>query len=365
MKTTSSSVLLGHVQGIPIKIHWSFLLILGYVAFINVRAGADTPQVIWALVFVLAIFACVVLHELGHAHTALYYGIHTRSITLYPIGGIAALEKIPEKPIQELAVTLAGPLVNVVLGILFWLLASWLTPQGIDLENASLTISPSTFLINLAAVNLLLAVFNLIPAFPMDGGRVLRSVLAMAIGRLKATQIAMIVGQILAVIFIFKGFMGNPFLILIGAFVFFGAAQEYNSVRYTSVLSLHQVRDALMTRFTLLSLDTTLAQVRELILSGAEKEFVVVDHTGRPVGIFTRDLLIAHLSNQPEDTTVGQCYKPSDLTLSPDQSMEEAYRLMHEHQIPIAPVLENNTITAVINTENIMEYLMLTEGGEE
>ncbi|MCX7743536.1 MAG: site-2 protease family protein [Flavobacteriales bacterium] len=348
------------VKGIPIRIHWSFILILGYVAYVNYKAGSQFNEIVWAIIYVLTLFLCVTLHELGHALAALRYGVKTKSITLYPIGGVAALERIPEKPGQELVVALAGPLVNVIIGGILWLWV-FFSPIEYRLEDIGIRINAHNLVLNLAAVNIILVIFNLLPAFPMDGGRVLRSLLALAMDRVKATQIAMYVGQAMAILFVFWGFQSNPFLILIGVFIFFGAAQEYQMVKSSGFLKKKLVADALMTRFTTLSLANTLEEVKNLILQGHEKEFIVIDLFGQPVGIMTRDILIQHLASGSKELTVAECYLKSSIHFSPDTDLDEAFKIMQSEGIPIVPVIENEQMIGVINTENILECIMLGE----
>ena len=209
--------------GIGVYVHVTFLLIVGWVALLQVRAGGGAAAVAGSLAFVLAIFGCVVLHELGHALAARRFGIRTRDIILLPIGGVARLERMPDDPRQELVVALAGPAVNVgiatALGL--WL---WLTGSLVSADRVGLLIGP--FLERLLAVNVVLVLFNLVPAFPMDGGRVLRALLALRIGPLRATRLAAGLGKALAVVFGVVGFFFNPFLLFIALFIWSGAAQE-------------------------------------------------------------------------------------------------------------------------------------------
>lgn len=360
MKFSSKNVELLQVKGIPIRIHWSFVLILGYVAYVNYKSGSELNEILWALLYVLMLFICVTLHELGHALAALRYGVNTKSITLYPIGGVAALEKIPEKPGQELVVALAGPLVNVIIGGLLWLWVIF-SPVEYRMEDIGITINAHNLVLNLAVVNVILVLFNLLPAFPMDGGRVFRSFLALAMDRVKATQIAMIVGQAMAVLFFIWGFRGNPFLILIGIFIFFGAAQEYQMVKNSGFLSKKRVADALMTRFTLLHPSSTLQEMMQLILSGQEKEFVVAGDDGIPVGIMTRDILIQYLASGGKYLTVGECYQKTTIHFSPEADLDEAFKIMQSEGLSIVPVMHNGQLIGVINTENILECMMMGE----
>ncbi|MCB1025649.1 MAG: site-2 protease family protein, partial [Acidobacteria bacterium] len=208
------SLKVGKFAGIGVFIHWTFWIIIGWIFLMHFQVGHGLEQGVWGVLFILALFLCVVLHEFGHALTARRFGITTRDITLYPIGGIASLEKMPDKPGQELLVALAGPAVNIVIAAILWI---YLNASGQIPDVSAMTASHSMleipFLWGLFAANIVLAVFNLIPAFPMDGGRALRAILAFSLNRTKATQIAAGVGQFLAIMFVFLGFFYNFWLV--------------------------------------------------------------------------------------------------------------------------------------------------------
>jgi Zn-dependent protease len=231
---------LGRAFGIGIYVHWTFALIVGYVLFSSLSAPGQSPvdRAIHSLTFVCAAFGCVVLHELGHALTARHYGIATRDITLYPIGGVARLERMSERPAEEFWIAVAGPAVNVVIaGIL--LLVSWFSLNAFGSSSLSMAqLIQGNLLIELLVANIWLVLFNLLPAFPMDGGRVLRSLLAHFLGRLRATEIAAQLGVFFAILFALLGFGlvrdwgSNPLLILIGIFTFRAGQQELAFVRY-------------------------------------------------------------------------------------------------------------------------------------
>ncbi len=360
MKIHSNSLEIIEIKKIPIRIHWSFILILGYVFYINFKAGNNSHQIIWSLIYVLSIFLCVTLHELGHALAAKQYGIHTKSITLYPIGGIASIEKIPEKPIQELIVALAGPIVNVIISAILW---TWIifSPIEYTLDDISIQIHTKNFLPNLATVNLTLAIFNLIPAFPMDGGRVFRSLLSLWIGRIQATYFAMLLGQILSLLFIFAGFIYNPFLIFIGIFIFFGAAQEYQAIKYGNLLGNLKVQDALITQFSLLLPYHTLLDVIQIILNTHEKEFIVINSEKQPIGIMTRDILIQSLANYPKQTPIQDLFQQNSIFFTPNTPLKEALHIIQTHSLAIVPVIYHGKIVGVITLENILETMMISE----
>ena len=232
---------LGTAFGIPVFMHWTFVLLLGFVALTQLLATASVAAALTGVVFVGLVFGCVVLHEFGHALMARQYGIGTRDVTLLPIGGLARLNRIPDDPRQELAVALAGPAVNLAIA---GLLAIWLVITG-PLSGVSLGWSGGSLTARLLTVNLALVAFNMLPAFPMDGGRVLRALLARRISHAEATEIAARIGRGMAVVFGVLGLVWNPMLILIAVFVWFGAGQEAAMARHRAAFavwtSLHPI----------------------------------------------------------------------------------------------------------------------------
>jgi len=347
------------IAGIGVYIHWTFSLIILWVIFINARAGLNPVQIGWSVLFILSLFVCVVLHELGHALTARRYGIKTRDITLYPIGGVARLEKMPEKPSQELAVALAGPLVNLVIMLL-------LIPaiQGFDFssqqnENA-LVIGPANFLAMLGILNVWLALFNLIPAFPMDGGRVLRALLSMKKGRVRATQIAATIGKILALGFIIAGFYLNPFLIFIGLFIILGAQAEAEMVKNRYYVSGLHVRDALMTVFETIDANKPLSEAVTMLLNGSSKNFVVTE-MGAPVAVLGRDQIIKGIGSGNPDVTAGSEAERNLSFAHPEDPLEDLFTRFQDDRIPVVIVKENGKIIGIVDAENIAELILVRQ----
>jgi stage IV sporulation protein FB len=215
---------IARIAGIDVKIHITFLLLLAYFGVSDWRDGGAYQGVL-SMAFILLLFLCVLLHEFGHAMAGRHYGIRTPDITLLPIGGVARMQAIPEKPWQEFVIAVSGPAVNVAIAGGLWVVL-FLFPNLLDEAHPV----SSEILPNLMTINLALLAFNMIPAFPMDGGRVLRALLAMKLNYLKATKIAARTGQVLAVGFVIVGLGWNPMLIFIGLFVFTAARQELNDV---------------------------------------------------------------------------------------------------------------------------------------
>lgn len=227
------SLKIAKLAGIDIFIHFTFFVLVTWVAFIQWKLNGSIGAAFSGVAFILAVFTCVVLHELGHALAAKKYGIRTQDIILLPIGGVARLEKMPNQPIQELWVALAGPAVNVVIAAL---LAVYLWITNTLIPDNQLTMTTAAFIERIMGINIFLVLFNMIPAFPMDGGRVLRALLATRLAYIKATKVSANLGQGIALLFGVIGLFYNPILLLIAFFVWMGAAQETRMVRVKSVL---------------------------------------------------------------------------------------------------------------------------------
>ena len=345
---------LGAVAGIPLYVHATVPLLLAWVVFMHARQGASLAATLAGLLFVLALFACVVLHEFGHALTARRYGIVTQDITLLPIGGVARLTRMPSDPRQELWVALAGPAVNVVialaLGALLALAGGAVALRQVDVANGP-------FVQRLLLVNVWLALFNLIPAFPMDGGRVLRALLATRLPYVRATRIAASLGQFMALVFGFLGLLFNPFLVFIALFVWIGASQEAAMVEMRSSLAGVPVRSAMLTEFRVLRPHDTLQQAVELILAGSQQDFPVVDQD-RVVGLLLRSELIAALSRAGTDAAVATVMRTDFETATSEESLDAALPRLRTGPGP-KPVLEGERLVGLVTSENVGEFLAI------
>ncbi|WP_299990170.1 site-2 protease family protein [uncultured Pontibacter sp.] len=350
------SLNLGRIAGIKILVHWTFLILIGWIVFSEMQRGSDMTTTLLSVAFVMTIFLCVVLHELGHALTARRYGVSTKMITLLPIGGVASLERIPENPKQELMIAIAGPAVNVVIAFVLWLILPSL--NEIPGEEFFTRITPANFLYLLFFVNLMLVIFNAIPAFPMDGGRVLRALLAFKLGRVRATQIAANLGQMLAIFFVFIGFFYNPFLILIGIFVFFGAWSENMIVQHLDFLRGHLVREGMMTNFLTLAPTETVRDALGKLLKGSEHDFVV-EQDGLVVGTLTRMQLIQAVKEEKIESPVSDIMTQEVKAFNVQDKLAEAYTELQKTKAPLYPVLENGRLAGVINTDNINEFILI------
>lgn len=348
---------IGRIAGIDVYIHFTFLLLLGWVALEHYQARHDAAEAIGGLVFVLALFTIVVLHELGHALAARRYGIPTRDITLLPIGGVARLERMPEDPKQELVVALAGPTVNVVLaaGIyLLLMLGRGAVPFG-DVVRVG-----GGFLSQLFWVNVSLVLFNILPAFPMDGGRVLRALLAMRLDYMRATQVAASIGQGMALLFTFLGLFSNPFLIFIGLFVWLGAAEEASMVQMRAALNGIPVSRAMITDFRTLRPDDGLAKAVEHVMAGFQQDFPVVED-GRLVGVLMRSDLAAALSRYGPEARVKDVMHRDFVTTSPQDMLQTALARLRDCNCHTLPVVQDGRVVGLVTADNLAETLMVQE----
>lgn len=344
------------IAGIDVQIHWTFPLLIFWIVYNNVKAGLDTTQIIWSVLFILSLFACVTLHEFGHAMAARRYGIKTKDITLYPIGGVARLEKMPEKPAQELVVALAGPSVNFIIVLL-------LSPIMINAdyttgETSALIIHATNFLPMLGMLNLTLAVFNLIPAFPMDGGRVLRALLAMKLGRVKATQIAAGIGKLLAFGFIVIGFYGNPFLIFIGLFIILGASAEEKLITTQALIVELTARNAMMTNYITLEKEEPISKAIELLLGSQAKCFLIVDQ-GTPYGVIDRNDIIRGVKEFGEHQPIGLVTQTDLVYVNSTTPLNDVYMEFKITRTPLILVKDHDQLAGVIDTDNIAELIMI------
>ncbi len=344
---------IAQVAGIDVYIHATFLLILSWVALGHWSQGL--AGMLGGVLFILAIFVCVVLHEFGHALTARRYGIKTRDITLYPIGGVARLERMPDQPLQELWVALAGPAVNLVIAAALFV---WLTLTATLVPIEHLTVTTGPFLERLLVTNLFLAGFNLLPAFPMDGGRVLRALLALRMEYMRATQVAATIGQGMALLFAFAGIFGNPMLLFIGLFVWIAATQEASLVLMKSALAGIPISRAMLTEFRTLSPGDTLDRAVELILQGSQQDFPVLVE-GRVVGILTRADLLKALAQQPRSTPVEAIMRREFHTVDAGDMLETAITRQEEYACHTLAVLRHTQLVGLVTSENLGEFLMI------
>lgn len=352
---------IARVAGIDIYIHATFLLLIYLVGISYWKQQGTMAAVLSGVGYILALFLCVVLHEFGHSLTARRYGIRTRNITLLPIGGVATLEKMPDNPRQEINVAIAGPAVNFVIATLLYL---YLDIRNIPISAEEVSLTGGPFLYRLMMVNIFIGGFNLLPAFPMDGGRILRATLASRMDHAKATKIAASVGQFLAIGMGLLGIMYNPFLLIIAVFIWFGASIESNAEQLKSILGHATVRHAMLREFHTLSPEDNLARAVELTLAGSQKDF--------PVGYQNKLYKVLHHSDLIKGLKEkGEHARISDLPLQDIHSVEinePLGRLLERMQGNLAQMIcvsEGGQVVGLLNLENILEMIKIQEALEK
>ena len=348
---------IGRLFGSDVRVHATFFLLLAWIA---AAAWIDGGAALAAanLLFVLALFACVLAHEFGHALMARRYGIATPDITLLPIGGLARLERMPERPGQEIAVALAGPAVNVVI----WAVLT--VVMGAETRVAGLTgiEDPGQgFLARLASVNLFLVLFNLIPAFPMDGGRVLRAALSLALPRVTATRVAATAGQVLAFGFGFLGLTtGNPVLVLIGVFVFLAAAAESGDVALRETARNLAARDAMITAFETLAPGDSMDAAAAALIRTTQGEFPVIDPAdGRLLGFVTRSSILSAFAGEASRVPVGGAVEPVPSVRLTAPLTEVLDALSDGGRPAVAVTDRSGVFLGYITRENIGELMVI------
>jgi Zn-dependent protease len=354
----ANSLQLGKPFGIRLSVHWSFSLLLVWILFISLRHGLQLHQILWHFVFVLALFACVVLHEFGHSLVAIRLGGQVQSILLLPIGGMANISKMPDGPKEEFLVSAAGPLVNIVIAAALWIYLLLFHPvHWRELEYDAITLM--NFPAMLMAANLFIVAFNMIPAFPMDGGRLLRSALASRMNFVKATRIAAFTGQVFAVVFVFAGLFLNPFLILIGLFVFMGARGEYEMVKYRSVLEKFNVEDVLLRNYEEVDETEHLENTASRFAQSSHRGFVI--RSGHHfIGLITPDDVIRAINDHGREATIGQAFAYTSLPkLFPGMTLFDAFRSMKSNNQELAPVWENDQLIGVVDMVKINDFFRM------
>lgn len=351
---------LAKVAGIDIFIHWTFSLLLLFIIFINYKAEQNAIRILWSVLFIFAIFTTVILHELGHALAAKNFNIKTKDITLLPIGGLARLEKIPEKPAEELIVASAGPLVNIALAFITGIFIT--VPETTEqlIRELSDGVNSDNFFLNFFLVNFWLALFNLIPAFPMDGGRILRALLSYKLQRHVATRIAARIGQFLAMVFIIFGFFTSPFLIFIGIFVIIGAQAEADYTESKFMLKGFKIKDVVMKNYPTIDLNEKIKTAVALLLDSQNKNFLILEE-GIPVGTLNRDQIIKGLSTKGDEELIYNVMDRNLTYLDSESLLESVFELIELRKSGLMLVMENNELAGTLDLENLMEFLLIHE----
>jgi Zn-dependent protease/CBS domain-containing protein len=357
------AVKIGRFSGIDVRVHWTFLLLLAFFAFIGYGASGSPLGALIAIVVIVALFFCVLLHEFGHSLVAQRLGIGIHSITLLPIGGVSNLESLPEKPADEVKISVAGPLVSVVLALMFF---------GVGLLLGAVPSTPADpftgfgsvgqFFYYLGYLNAVLAVFNLLPAFPLDGGRILRGLLATRLGAVRATDVASVVGQVFAAAFFLIGLLGGDILLaLVAVFIFFGASGEAQMVKQRELTRGLTVSDVMGTkpRTETVTPNHTFGQVLELVIHGYQEDFPILDD-GKLVGMLTRDEIMAAAHSPDRYSTVRDLMKTNVPTISSQADLfEDGLRILQQSGLRALPVTENGELVGMLTIEDVGQASLL------
>lgn len=349
------SLKVARLAGIDVRVHVTFLLLLAWVAFVEYTARNTVNAALVGVLFILAVFVTVVLHELGHSLVAKRYGVQTREIILLPIGGVSRLDRIPEDPRREFWIAIAGPLVSLgVAALLFLMYQGFLANP----DPGDAWVVSGQFVYRLMWVNVALALFNLLPAFPMDGGRVLRSLLATRMPYAKATHHAARIGQGLAIALGLAGLFMSPLLIFIAVFVWLGATQEGAEAQIRSGLEGIPARSAMVIDFRTIAPGEPLSRVTQLVLAGAQEDFPVIEE-GRLVGVITRRGLLRALAEGGADQSVASAMDRDFETADPSEMLGDVLPRLRVRECQTVPVVRDGQVLGLITPENISDFISI------
>jgi len=364
--------------GIPVFFHWTFGLIFLYILYHAQNEGLATIETIWLTGLFMALFLCVLLHEFGHAIAARRYGVKTRDIVLMPIGGVARLERMPEKPFQEFVVAIAGPMVNVVIASLLLVGMSLMVDEGLlelfsyairaDIGEEIVTesgyfLSPWLhFGIKLAITNVALVIFNMIPAFPMDGGRVFRALLSMWLGRPRATKIAAWLGQVIALLLVLAGLWSGDFMLsVLGIFVIYAARAENDNVQTEDLLSRFKARDVVRPHFTHLRSNDWMMTAIETLRHGLERHFLVFDVNDRLIGMLEEDDIVRAMRKPDVTTEISQYAQRAEVVYLDDPLQKVSYLIRQRGFGIVGVVDESGNLVGVIDEMGMMYFIRMEE----
>ncbi len=347
------SVTLGRFGGTAVRVHLTFLLFLAWIGFsASQRGGMVAARD--SVLFIVAIFTCVVLHEFGHIVVARRFGIVSKEVTLLPIGGVADMNKMPDKPYQELLIALAGPAVNLAIAT-----ALLLGVGAVGMSAIAHLDDPAIgYLQRLAAANLFLAAFNLVPAFPMDGGRVLRAALAMWLGRERATRIAALIGQALALILGYLGLFGHPMLLFIAFFVFFAAAGEARTSFVEEATRGVKIADAMETRLATLGRGATIGEAADLLLATSQEIFPLVTDSGGLAGVLYRADIVEAIKSGGTGAPVAPFAQSRIATIDPSETFDKALEKLNEDTV-VGVVGANGVLEGLLTRQSLADVMLI------
>jgi Zn-dependent protease/predicted transcriptional regulator len=357
------SFTIARVAGIDIKVHATFFLIL-LLGAIQWEGPNGFMGAFFGILLMALLFLCVILHELGHSLVAQYFGLPVSEIILLPIGGVSKMERNPRKPMEELLLAIAGPLVNIIIAAALVAAAgaagtlSSLNAKGL-VSGQPLSPSSSVLLAWLLAANITLALFNLVPAFPMDGGRALRAILWMFLGFTKATQIASAFGQLLAFAFgLYAVLSGHFLLALIALFIYLGAGQEWTEERARTVLTTFKVGDAYNKHALTLGPGDQVNEVVHILLTSYQPDFAVMQGSSL-LGVVTREDVLKALATETQDVYVTGIMRREVPQFQASMHLDEVRRVMLENGIRVAAVYEGEKYLGLISQEDISEAVLI------
>ncbi len=350
------SLNLGKVFGIRVFIHWTFLILISWIFIMHFRMGYGFSESLSGVIFISALFACIVLHEFGHSLIAKRFRVQTKDITIYPVGGVASLESMPAKPSHEIQAALAGPAVNIVIAIIIWasLKSKYQMLDFTAFQDGKFTALP--FAVSLMYANIILAIFNLVPAFPMDGGRVLRSLFAMKMSRVRATSIAAKIGQFLAIVFVFFGFFYNFWLVFIGLFIFLGAGAESKIEEMKHALIGVKALNVMIAKFTVLHPDNTLQIAHRQLLHSNEKSFLIMENN-QLAGILDYKSIVDGLREGKTNQKIEAFMQKDFYMLGDEDYLSDKFFLIQQENQSLFPVMKKEKLVGVISMENVYNWI--------
>ena len=351
------AISLGSIGGVRVRVHFTFLLLLAWIGVAFWQTGGP-DRALAGIAYILLLFTCVVAHEFGHIAAAARYGGVTRDVILLPIGGVARMQNIPENPREELVVALAGPAVNLVIAaLLLAVVGVHALPAGLTVPRGGVGILPS-----LTVANLVLACFNLLPAFPMDGGRALRALMAMRIGRARATDLAARIGKSLAVAMGVAGLLyAYPLLMLVGVFIWFGASAENTEAQLHNLAHHRHVADVMITRLATLGAHSTIADAVNLLIHSTQADVPLVDGMGQPFGLLTRDAILRALHAHGGAFPAAEAMRGDIPRVPEDSDLDDALRLMEAHGLPALLAVDRaGRLAGLLTVEKLGQMLLLS-----
>jgi Zn-dependent protease/CBS domain-containing protein len=353
------STRIARIAGIDVRVHVTFLILLIWIAWVSYTATGTLAGVLDGLLMIGLVFVIIVMHELAHALTARHFGIRTRDITLLPIGGVSALERMPDDPRQELLVALAGPAVNFVLAALLATIA--LASGESLLPSPAVAMDSVSMLVRLVWINVTLGVFNLLPAFPMDGGRALRALLALRLSDVRATRIAAGIGQAMAIVFGIIGLFGSPILVFIALFLWMGATGEGRLAEAKLLAHGIPVSAAMVRDFEAVGPEQPVSAPLQRVLESAQHDFPVVEHEGRVVGMLGREAMLKALAAHGPDVPIGEVMSPMSTVLHPNDNLEDAFMKVMRNGDALAVVDSRGGLVGVLTRDSVADFFMIRQ----